>query len=179
MKQRRGTMFRLLKEESGTDLLEYAIICILLLMLMFGIAGFGHMLYAYHFVSSVARDASRWAAVNGYTCQAPPIGDNSCNGVGLMNNGPAVQSDVQTFVKNHTPSGIDSTQITTTATWNPKGSNGPTICTTADPVYGGPFSNYPGCTVVVTVNYNFTFLFPLIRTSALPMSSTSEMVIAH
>jgi Flp pilus assembly protein TadG len=171
MRQRHGTIFRLLKEESGSALLEFAIICILLLMLMFGIAGMGQMLYAYHFVSSVARDASRWAAVNGYTCQAPPIGDNSCNGTAPMNNGPAVQADVAAFVTNHTPQGIDSTQVKTTATWNPAGSNGPPVCATTN--------NAPGCTVEVQVSYKYTFIFPLISTTPLNLSSTSEMIIAH
>ncbi len=64
--------------ESGSALIEYAIAFIAFMLLMFGITGFGHALYAYHFVSNVARDASRWAAVNGATCGS----DNSCNGVG-------------------------------------------------------------------------------------------------
>ena len=70
--------------ESGSGLIEYAIAFIAFMMLMFGITGFGHALYAYTFVSNVARDASRWAAVNGSTCGS----DNSCNGAGIMNNKP-------------------------------------------------------------------------------------------
>lgn len=128
----------------------------------------GQMLYGYHFVSSVARDATRWAAVNGHNC----TNDGSCTA-------PALDTDVKTYVTNHTPLGIDSSQVTTTPTWNPAGSNGPPICTTADPTFGGPFSNYPGCTVEVQVSYKYTFIFPLIRTTPLTLSSTSEMIIAH
>jgi len=146
--------------EEGTDLVEFAIMFILLMMLLFGIAGFGHALYAYHFVSNTAREATRWAAVNGSTCAT----DGSCTA-------PATSTDLQTFVTNHTPPGIDPKQITVTPTWNPAGSNGPLTCSTT--------ANAPGCTVEVQVSYSFHFIFPLISTSALPLSSTSEMVIAH
>ena len=146
--------------EEGSGLVEYAIIFTLLMLLLFGIAGFGHALYAYHFVSNTAREATRWAAVNGSTC----ANDGSCTA-------PATPADIQTFVTNHTPPGIDSSQIKVTPTWNPAGSYGPSTCSTT--------SNGPGCTVEVTVSYNFHFIFPLISTSALPLSSTSEMVIAH
>jgi Flp pilus assembly protein TadG len=146
--------------EEGTDLVEFAIMFLLLMTLLFGIAGFGHALYAYHFVSNAAREATRWAAVNGSTCGT----DGSCTA-------PATATDVQTFVTNRTPPGIDSNQITVTPTWNPAGSNGPSTCTKTN--------NAPGCTVEVQVSYNFQFVFPLIRTSVLPLSSTSEMVIAH
>jgi Flp pilus assembly protein TadG len=141
--------------DSGSNLVEYAILFIAFMMLMFGITGFGHALYAYTFVSNVARDASRWAAVNGSTCGS----DNSCNGVGIMNNGPASPGDVTTYVTNRTPLGIDPAQITVTTTFIP--------------------DNKPGSFVEVQVQYNFTFIFPLIRTSVLPLSSTSETVVIH
>jgi Flp pilus assembly protein TadG len=146
-----------LAEECGSNLVEYAFMFIPFMLLMFGIAGFGHALYAYHFVSTEAREATRWAAVNGSTCNS----DTSCNGLGGMNSGPVSGADIATYVANHTPPGIDPTQITVTSTWIPAN------------------CNTPGCTVEVQVSYNFHFIFPLISTSALPLSSTSEMVIAH
>jgi Flp pilus assembly protein TadG len=152
--------FDRLKGEEGTDLVEFAIMSILLMTLLFGIAGFGHALYAYHFVSNEAREATRWAAVNGSTC----TDDGSCAAT-------ATGGDIQTYVRNHTPPGIDSTQVNAVTTWNPAGSNGPTTCSTTPKA--------PGCTVEVQVTYNFQFVFPLISTSPLPLSSTSEMVIAH
>ena len=141
--------------ESGSALIEYAIAFIAFMLLMFGITGFGHALYAYHFVSNVARDASRWAAVNGATCGS----DNSCNGVGGMNTGPADGPAITNYVTNHTPPGIDPSQITVTSTWIP--------------------DKNPGSTVEVQVQYNFTFIFPLIRTSTLPLTSTSETMVIH
>jgi Flp pilus assembly protein TadG len=155
MRAAKRTTLTKLAGESGSNLVEYAILFIAFMMLMFGITGFGHALYAYTFVSNVARDASRWAAVNGSTCGS----DNSCNGVGIMNNGPAVAGDVTTYVTNRTPLGIDPAQVTVTTTWIP--------------------DNKPGSSVQVQVQYNFTFIFPLIRTSALPLTSTSETVVIH
>jgi Flp pilus assembly protein TadG len=148
-------VFARLAGESGSNLVEYAILFIAFMMLMFGITGFGHALYAYTFVSNVARDASRWAAVNGATC----ISDNSCNGVGIMNAGIASSADVATYVTNRTPPGIDPAQITVTTTWIP--------------------DKNPGSTVEVQVQYNFNFIFPLIRTSTLPLTSTSETMVIH
>lgn len=149
-----------LKKEKGSTLVEFALVIILLLTMFFGIAGFGHALYAYHFVSNVAREAARWAIVNGSTC----TGDSSCTA-------PATPADIDTYVKNHAPGGIDTSKISTVVTFNPPGSNGPVVC--------GTTNNSPGCTVEVTVSYNFNFIFPFIRSTPLPMSSTSEMVIAH
>jgi hypothetical protein len=54
----------------------------------------------------------------------------------------------------------------------------PLICSQA--VGGvGPFDNYPGCTVEVQVSYKFNFIFPLVRTTPVTLSSSSEMVIVH
>jgi Flp pilus assembly protein TadG len=149
-----------LAREDGTDLVEFAIVFLLLMTLLFGIAGFGHALYAYHFVSNEAREATRWAAVNGSTC-----------GVDLSCTAPATPTDIQNYVTDHAPPGIDRAQLTATPTWNPAGSFGPTICATQP--------NSPGCTIKVQISYNFNFVFPLIRATTLPLSSSSEMVISH
>jgi len=183
--RRDATGLRRLRGEEGSGLVEYALIFILFVTMLLGIMDFCRMLYAYHFVSNAAREATRWASVNGSTCQD----DSSCNGTSPMNSGPASLTDVQSYVNAlavpagiNTSSGCGSTGnsscLTTTPTWNPAGSNGPTICSTA--VNGsGPTPNYPGCTVDVQVSYSFNFLFPLVHISPVTLSSTSEMVIVH
>lgn len=171
--RRAPTTLRRLKGEDGSGLVEYALVFILFMTMVMGIGAFGHALYAYHFVSQAARQATRWAAVNGYTC----TDDSSCNGVGGMNSGPASTTAIQDYVKNLVPLGVDANSITTTVNW-PVTANSPDICSTA--VDGrGPFENYPGCTIQVQVSYNFTFLLPLVRSTPLTVSSSSEMVIAH
>jgi Flp pilus assembly protein TadG len=153
------------KGEAGTGLVEYAFICIIFMTMIFGIIDFSRALYSYHFVSNVAREATRWAAVNGSSC----AGDASCNGTAPMNNGPASQSDIQTYVTNHSPLGIDSAKLTTTVTW--LSLNGPANCSAANPA--------PGCTVKVQVSYVFSFVTPLVYNKPLTLSSASEMIIAH
>jgi Flp pilus assembly protein TadG len=171
-----------LRSDEGSGLLEYALIFILSMLLLLGIIDFGRTMYIYHFVSNASREASRWAAVNGSTCNA----DASCNGQYGMNNGPALGSDIATYVTTITPAGLsrNSPPLTTTASW-PVQANGPQTCTTGA---GGALNctsicattlNAPGCTVEVKVSYTFNFLFPLVYNSPLTLSSSSEMVIAH
>jgi Flp pilus assembly protein TadG len=161
---------RRLTGEDGNGLVEYALVLMFLMSMLLGIVDFGRALYSYHFLSNAARDATRWAAVNGATCgvstPSNPAGDSSCNGVGGMNNGPASASDIQNYVTKITPPGVDSTKVTTTASWPGIG----TLCNVA---------NNPGCPVQVQVSYSFTFIVPFIRTSPLTLSSSSEMIIAH
>jgi len=146
-------------KERGSTLVEFALVFIVFMTILLGIAGFGHALYAYHFVSNVAREATRWAAVNGSTCAS----DASCAA-------PATSSDVDAYVKSLAPPGITPANITTNVTY-PTVAGGPTVCATTN--------NAPGCTVQVQVSYPFTFIFPLLPTNPINMSSTSEMVIAH
>ncbi len=148
--------------------MEYAIVLTGFLMLMFGIIDFGRALFAYHFVSSAARDAARWAMVNGYNCG----GDRSCdtaNGASSPNGATATQ--IQNYVTNRVPSSMKAADVTATASF--VNNNGPTECTVSTT------QNYPGCTVKVQVSYAFHFVAPIVSKSALTLSSTSEMVIAH
>lgn len=160
-----------MKGEEGSSLVEFALIFLVMMAMMLGIIDFCRAAYAYHFVSNAAREATRWATVNGASCS----GDGSCNGTAPMNNGTASDTDIQTYVTNLTPPGIDSSKITTTATW-PVQANGPTVCSTT------PKS--PGCTVKVTVSYAFSFIFPIVyktfsSTGTLTLASSSEMIIVH
>ena len=164
------------RKESGATLVEMAFIVILLLTILYGIMGFGHALYAYHFVNNAAKEGARWASVNGSAC----ISDGTCSS-------PATASTIGTYVQGLVPTGITAANVVTNAAWPPQ-SNSPTICSAA--VNGqGPTNNYPGCTVQVQVAYAFQFIFPLLPTNTsttapctqpgLCMSSTSEMVIVH
>ena len=169
---------RELKGECGDAIIEFTLVMVVFFTLIMGIASFGHALYAYHFVSHAAKTAARWAAVNGSTCGPTVIAgtpnDASCNGTGVMNNGPAQASDIANYVAAMTPPGItsDPSRLTTTATW-PLQPNGPTICNTTQ--------NAPGCTVQVQVSYKFNFILPLIGTqiTSVNLGTTSEMVVVH
>jgi Flp pilus assembly protein TadG len=162
--------------EAGASLVEYGLsVVFIFLPLLFGIGGFGHALFAYHFVNHSAKEATRYAAVRGSTCSndSSCVVSNSASGI----TGPTTQADVQTYVRNMATSGIKSSNITVTATWPGPGS--PPICSGA--VNGVPKwpNNNPGCTVEVQVQYAYNFILPLVHTAPITMSSTSEMVIVH
>jgi Flp pilus assembly protein TadG len=165
------TRFRHGKREQGSSVVEFAFIVLLLMAMLLGIIDFCRAAYAYHFVAEAAREATRWAAVNGSTCAS----DNSCNGTSPMNSGPASQADIQNYVTSLTPPGIDPNKITTTATGVAQ-ANGPAACSST--------WDAPGCTVKVKVSYSFSFLFPTVykafsSTSTITLSSSSEMIVVH
>lgn len=187
---------RVRRAQTGTALVEFAFIFIVLITLIFGIMSFGHMLYAYHFINNEAKEATRWASVNGSNCGI----DSSCNGAGYMNNGPASAADINTYVQNHVPAGIDPTKVTISACGVAGGAacaaSTPQVCTAAVGTGAsviGPTPNYPGCTVQVTVSYPFQFPFALLSTvvpvatqitapcttPGICLSSTSDTIIAH
>jgi Flp pilus assembly protein TadG len=144
--------------ERGTSMLESSVMISVLLVMMFGIVGFGNALYTYHFVSNTAREATRWASVRGATCGGLPDG---C---------PAADIDVNAYVQNlSTGIGLDPTKVTTTTTWVAPPNN-LAACASQH--------NSPGCVVKVQVQYSFQFLFPLLP-SGFTMQSTSQMVISQ
>jgi hypothetical protein len=147
--------------QRGTTLLESAVMISVLLLMMFGVVGFGTALYTYHFVSNTAREATRWASVRGFACsQNPPI----------LPQCPAQPSDVDDYVQSlSTGIGLDPTKVTTTTTWVAPPNN-LAACTSQQ--------NSPGCVVKVQVQYSFQFLFPLLP-SGFTMQSTSQMVISQ
>lgn len=111
---------RLLKSECGSGLVEYAVITILFMTMLLGIADFSRALYAYHFVSSQAREAARYAMVRG------------CSTTSTHCPTPASASDIQTFVKN-VPLGIDPSKVTVpTPTWTPDHKPGSVVSVEVD-----------------------------------------------
>jgi len=175
---------RPLKRASGATIVEFALVFIILITMLFGIAEFGHMLYAYHFVNHAAKEAARWAMVNGATCNNDaPFSSNglgsctapvtcSAGGCSTCSSGCATAkiADISNYVQMITPQGIDTTKVTVTPTW--PGTS--TFCIASA-------GKGPSCPVEVQVSYSYNFLFPLInvKTGPVTLSSTSEMVIAH
>jgi Flp pilus assembly protein TadG len=144
--------------ERGSTLIEFAFMLPLLAMLIFGIIDFGRALYAYHFVSNAAREATRWASVRGNQCSAFT---QAC---------PADQLDVQNYVDGIVPPGISTQGLSVSTAWMPPPEN-PASCPTS--------ANAPGCAVQVQVNYNFQFMLPFLPKGTYAMQSTSEMIISQ
>lgn len=149
--------------ERGNTLTEFAFVLPLLLMMIFGVVDFGRALYAYHFVSDSAREATRWASVRGQACLSLPAQPTPC---------PAQPDDIKEFVVSTAPAGINrspSTLLVDAAFVTPPG-NG-SMCVT--------HKNNPGCAVQVQVTYVFKFVFPFLPKSTYTMKSTSEMIISN
>jgi Flp pilus assembly protein TadG len=140
--------------ERGSGIAETAIVMAVLLALIFGVIDFGRAMYTYAFVAQLAREGARWAIVRGSQCTVL----DHCN---------AASSDVQTYVQTLNEGATNAGQIGVNATWPP------TDCP------AGYAAKSPGCVVVVTVNYPFTFIAPFVSQATINMSSTSQMVISQ
>jgi Flp pilus assembly protein TadG len=184
---------RRFNSEEASGLVEYALVLLLLMTMLLGIVDFSRVLYAYHFVSNAARDATRWAAVNGSTCNGDGSGSNpgsctapvtcgssgcsTCTSYGSCTYAGA--TDIENYVTMlAVPAGINTSAtgcsgspcLTTTPTW-PTQTNSPASCSTTG------HNNDPGCTVQVKVSYTFSSIFA--PNATITLSSTSEMIIVH
>ena len=65
--------------ERGSTLVEFALVLIVLMVMMFGIIDFARALYTYHFVANVAREGTRYAIVRGRELQ--PIFERLSGGI--------------------------------------------------------------------------------------------------
>ena len=172
-----------LTSEQGSALLEFALMLTILLTLMFGVMDFSRALYAYHFLSNAAREATRYASVRGSSfptaCSDPPPVQYVCHAVdpGGADITAYVYSIVAPgiYVKGNTANSSCASpslsQLNVCTKWpgaTPTGSTGP--CAT---------NNAPGCVVQVEVLYNYEFTLPFVSkdVSSITMTSTSETVI--
>lgn len=144
--------------DNGSSVVETALAAMILLMLVFGIIETSMALYAYHFTSEAAREATRYAMVRGSSCNSS---NSAC---------PAKASDIETFVRSQLYPGINPSAITVTTTWPTTGAS----CTPSS----SPCNN-AGNLVAVTVQYEFLWSVPFVPSRTLEMSSSSEMVISQ
>jgi len=147
----------------GSSLVEQSFIIVFLLTMMLGIIDCGRALYTYHFVSNVAREATRWASVRSTrACATGPI--TPC---------PADAGNIRsTFTATMSSMGLDSSKITITPTYAAPPSIGASSCPAVN--------NLAGCMVHIDVTYHYTFLFaPFISAPPITMSSSSEMLITQ
>jgi len=156
--------------ERGSTLVEFALVVIVLMLMMFGIIDFARALYTYHFVINVAREGTRYAIVRGASCNATLSG---CPAEG--------SNSVPTYIRGlSTGIGIDPSLLAVIATWPGAPANSSTDCSTTN--------DHAGCLVQVQVTYPFKFVFPLMptrtcelgqTTANICMSSISQMVISQ
>lgn len=168
--------------EEGSQLVEMALTCGILMALLIGLLQITLAVYSYHYVSEAAREATRWAIVRGSAC----TGFTHCN---------AANSDIQTYAQSLGYPGITAAHLTThtwwyTATYDTTvtpntiaGAGGLTQCGTEDTPSAG--CNQPGNQVKVQVSYTysmgaFNLLFgKIIPSRTINITSTSAMVISQ
>ena len=84
----------------------------------------------------------------------------------------ATSANVQAYVKSIAPLAIDVSSLTVTTTWpGTELAGSATTCNTVNGI------NSPGCLVMVQVNYAFNYTLPLLPSTTLNLTSTSEVVI--
>jgi Flp pilus assembly protein TadG len=138
--------------EAGSALVEFAVVALVLLTLLFGIVDMGRALFAYDFVGNAARLGTRYAMVRGKNCVLPD--GTSCG---------ATQSDIQTYLRSNAP-GIKTSALTVTAICEDGASSAPPCA--------------PTVPIRVTVQYAFAFISPLAPHSW-TMTSSSQRVVSQ
>jgi len=155
---------RLLREEEGAEMVEFAISAVVLFTFVFGIIEFCIVLFMFNTAAEAARATSRWASVRGTDCNNPGITDGTCPG-GAGATGATVQTAAQTFLKNIPGAG----GMTVTLQW----------CTAAGACgttnLGAGAATSPN-TVQAKVSYTFAYV-PFVTRNPLTVSSTSQSVI--
>lgn len=159
---------RALRDESGSELVEFALAAMIFFMVVLGIADVCRAMYSYHFVAYAAQKGSRYAMVRGSTwtgaCQssAPP---NFSVGYQCA----ASAGDVQNYVRSLGI--VNPANVNVNTTWpgtTPDCSSNCSACSS---------TNSPGCMVKVNVTYRFTFMVPFFKRTSVTFSANSVKVI--
>lgn len=166
-----GRILGRLRAEEGSGAVEMALACTVLVAMLIGMFQLTLGIYAGHYTSDAARQATRYAMVRG---------SNSCANTPSLTNCGATAAEIQTWVRGLTYPGIVTSSVTVTTTWYTASTTAPdpgqtttwTKCTTGT-------CNAPGNLVKVSVNYPLTFSIPFSKSIALNLTSTSQMVISQ
>ena len=138
-------------EEQGDSLVEFSLVCLMFIILLFGVVEIGRMVLVYTSIANAARAGSRYAIVHG--------ADRTGSGVNGPS-GPGSTTQVQTVVQNFASVGLLDTSRLVIAVNYPNG-------------------NSVGSTVSVTVSYPYdpfvTYFNPMLSTT---IATTSQGVIA-
>jgi len=151
--------------ETGATTLEFAIVSSLLLICVLGIMVCSLAVYANHFVSAAAKEATRYAIVRGssWSSSCASYSSLSCE---------ASSANVTSFVNAIAPPGISQSNIKVTTTWPGTDPTGAT-CDTANG------TNSPTCVVNVQVQYTFNVFLPFVPIGNVVMSGVSSDVISR
>jgi Flp pilus assembly protein TadG len=170
--ERKDAAKSVLHSEEGATLVETAIAMSVFLAVLFGVIQMSLALYAYHFVSDAAREASRWAMVRGSKCSTS-INMAFCSPTSSLSAG-ADNTDIQAYVRSMGYPFASS--LTTSTVWYSASTSTPTTWTACGTAAA---CKVAGNQVTVTVSYSFPLNIPFWKNTNLGVSSTSSMVISE
>ena len=141
------------RRESGQALMEFALVGIIFVILVFGVIDVGRAVWNYNTLAQATREGTRYAIVHG-AASSDPSGPGSSYFV-PPDSDTKITEAVETFA-----SGLDISQLTVLAEW-PDGANN------------------PGSAVKVTSQYTYEPMFDLFGIVSFTMTSSSTMEITY
>ena len=143
------------RHEKGSGMLEFTLMAVVLVMVIFGIFEFGRMVLVYNSIANAARAGARYAIVHG--------GLRTGSGVNGPSGPGANPAEVVTVVKNFAATApINKNLLVSGTTVTVNYPNG---------------TNQPGDPVVVTVIYQYDSFIRYFNFSGVRLGSTSRGII--
>lgn len=150
------------QDDNGSGVLEFALAAVVLLTIIFGIMDASRAMYADHYVSNAAREATRYAMVRGQDFSGTSCATTST--FSCM----ATSADIANFVTSITPAGFSANNLSVASSWSGTALNG-SVCSASNPAQG--------CVVNVQVSYAFNFVLPFLPKNSMVLSSTSGVTV--
>lgn len=164
--------------------MEVAVSLSIYSMLLFAVIELLLALYAYHFVSDAAREATRYAMIRGANSCYPNPAFPNCNlgPSSITSTTNPRRNAVLQYIDSIGYPGLNSKNFSAEVTWwiAQQNANGNTSWTTRCSERldaKGNACNAEGNAVRVAVTYNFPLTLPWMRDFLIKVSSTSQMVI--
>jgi Flp pilus assembly protein TadG len=157
---------RILNNETGSELVEFALSICIVLACMFGILYVSLALYTDHFVANAAKEGARYAMVRGSSW-----GGAACTTTSTFSC-TATSANVNSYVKSTLTPGLADSDLSVSTSWPGTTPSGATCDTTNG-------DNSPYCVVEVKVSYSFASSLPFIPQKTLAFSSTSIVPITE
>jgi Flp pilus assembly protein TadG len=113
--------------ERGQELVEFALILPLLLLLLFGIIEFGIVVYRYNLIAHMGREVARYGSINPDTVEPPGPLNAHIESVIYPQWATAIPTDTLTITATLTPGAFISSTVNVTVTYRHQFLTGPII----------------------------------------------------
>jgi Flp pilus assembly protein TadG len=127
-----GVGSRRSRARAGQSAVEFALVAVVALTLIFGVIQAGLLIYAYSFVSYAARSAVRYAMVHGSSSASP-----------------ATNASVQSYVQSLAIA-LNTASLTVTTTWSPNEDPGSTVTVKVNYTYDSMLPFFSPSTITMS-----------------------------